>query len=74
MEERNSDHLQEHLRVLSVLNKGHDQDRGQNRHDHPGQLLLGYEVVEQGQPPVVYLCSRLVKAQVFICGSYVTDK
>lgn len=49
-----SAHLEQHLRVFSVLNQGGDHNGGQDRYDHPGQLLLGHEVVEQGQTPVVY--------------------
>ena len=41
-------HLQQHLGVLSVLNERGDHYGGQNWHDHPGQLLFGHEVVEQG--------------------------
>lgn len=51
-----SAHLQSHLAVVPELYERGDHNGGQNGNDHPGQLLLGHKVVEQGETPVVYLC------------------
>lgn len=59
-----SGHLQSHLAVVPELYERGDHDGGQNGNNHPGQLLLGHEVVEQGETPVVYLWDTTKNIQV----------